>query len=132
MAFEKGNQLGVGYGRPSLTPAQRKLSLATRTQFKVLIQSYMVLTPKEIEEKLEEGNLPVIDITVLRHLKDMSKHGSMERTDWTIDHVMGTRPKESKVTVTANRGIDLSKLSKEQMDQIEKIAITAEIADEPE
>lgn len=118
--FQKGNQLSKGKGRPPMTAAQKALALENRTELKNVMSKYMTLTAEEIELTLEDKSLAVIDIAILKHLQDMVKHGSMERMDWIVDHIMGSRA--TKVEVKATSGIDLSKLSEEELLNLQNIA----------
>jgi len=125
--FKKGNKAAVGHGRPPMSPEQKALALTTRTQFKNLLCQYMTLTKKEITALLKT-DLPVIDIAVLRHLKEMHTTGSMDRIDWTSDHVMG-KPQQT-TNINLNNGasdtnlVDLKKLPKEKL-----VALSAILGD---
>jgi len=124
--FKKGNQLAVGHGRPKMSAEQKALALKTRTQFKEILSAYSALTLPEIKVHLIEKLLPAIDMAVLKHLEQMIESGSMERVDWMADHIMGAKPKQSEVIVTARKDVDLKKVSPEQLEQLKKIAASNE------
>lgn len=122
--FKKGNTLSKGYGRPKMTDKQKALALTTRTQFKELLTKYMTLTLSEIEELLEAAELPIIDLTVLKHLRVGLETASSERMDWSIDHIMGLRPTKSQLELSgglANKNkLDISKLTTEELKVLKK------------
>lgn len=124
--FQKGNKLAVGKGRPPMTPEEKALALGSRTDFKTILSKYMTWTMKEVEELLDDaeriGDYPMIDVAVLRHYLHMAKFGDLERMDWSADHILGAIPKQTEVTVTARKEVDLKKMSPEQLEQLEKIA----------
>lgn len=122
--FQKGNQLAKGNGRPPMTAEQKAMALQTRTDFKNILTKYMTLSLDEMETLIEEEGrtLPVIDVAILRHYIKMQEHGDLERMDWSADHIMGAKPKQSEVIVTARKEVDLKKMSPEQLEQLEKIA----------
>jgi len=124
--FQKGNKLGKGYGRPKMSDAQKLMSIKSRTMFKELLAQYMTLTLPEIKVILAAKELPAIDMAVVKHLEQMIETGSMERVDWMADHIMGAKPKQSEVTITAKRGIDTKKLSDAELEQLKVIAEKSE------
>lgn len=117
--FQPGNQLAKGRGRPAMTEDQKALALTSRTELKNVMVKYMSLSPEEVEELLEENKLPVIDIAILRNLKKMHEDGSMDRADWILDHIMGSRAK--KVEVKNTSPINLKNLSKQQLKNLKDI-----------
>jgi len=125
--FKKGNKLGVGHGRPSLSAEEKALRLTTRTQFKTLMSKYASWTPEEVNAHIENcKNLSIMDMAVLKHLSLMNEQGSSERMDWVLDHITGMRPKQSEVTVNQGKTLNLSKLTKEQLTQIKQMVIDQE------
>ena len=122
--FAKGNQLakGHGYGRPRLTPEEKALSIATRKEFQMLLSKYSTWTLQEVENQLQKNkDLPILDMAVLRHLKNMNEVGSMERVDWTLDHIMGSRPKESTININSGQTLDLRSLSPEKLEMVRQL-----------
>ena len=124
--FQKGNKESVGIGRPKMTEEQRAFSLKTRTQFKLLLSKYSSLTLKEIEKEIEKKTLPVLDIAVLRHLKEMATSGSMDRVDWTANHILGKEKETTNINLTGGLEntdmIDVKKLSKEELLALKEIS----------
>jgi hypothetical protein len=123
--FQKGNTISKLGGRPTLTPEQKALRLTTRTQFKTLLAEYSALTLDEIRELIKEAKLPIIDMAVLKHLQESFTNGSMERIDWTTNHIMG-KPKETTNLhlsggVQSSDAIDVKKLSKEDLLALKEI-----------
>ena len=124
--FKKGNKAGTGYGRPTMTPEQKALALASRTQFKTVLTQYSTLTLREIKKLLKSANVPVLELAVLRHLKELAENGSMDRADWTLDHMLG------KVNTTTNlnlsggldntNAINLKDCTKEELLLLKKLA----------
>lgn len=121
--FQKGNKAGVGHGRPSLTEEEKKLSIATRTEFKTVLMKYSSWTREEIKNALESKSLPIMHEIILKHLLEGLESGSMQRVDWTLDHIMG-KPKEVshvKVHAVTENQIDPRKLSKEDLLALKEI-----------
>lgn len=117
--FQPGNQLSKGKGRTPMTPEQKALALSNRTELKNVMVKYMALSAEEVKQLLKENTLPVIDIAILRNLQRMHQEGSMERADWILDHIMGSRAK--KVEVKNTSPINLKNLSKEQLKNLKEI-----------
>jgi hypothetical protein len=125
--FKPGNKLGVGYGRPSLSSEEKALRLTTRTQFKNLMSKYASWTPEEVRAHLENcKDLSIMDMAVLKHLELMNDQGSSERMDWVLDHITGSRPKQSEVTVNQGKTLNLSKLTPEQLVQLKEMVANQE------
>jgi len=124
--FKKGHKKSVGHGRPKLTKEQLAMQLTTRTQFKALIAQYSVYNLAEIKVFLKEKKLPAIDMAVLKHLEHMIEAGSMDRVDWTANHILGKEKETTNINVSGTMEnteiIDLKKLSKEQLLALKEIA----------
>jgi len=125
--FQPGNKLAKGNGRPAMTPEQKTLALTNRTELKIVMTKYLTLSPQEVDGLLQENNLPVIDIAILRNLKQMHEQGSMDRADWILDHIMGKQA--AKVEVKNTTPVDLSKLSVEELEHLKSIALKMESND---
>lgn len=127
----KGNTLSVGHGRPKMTEQEKALSLSNRTQFKILINKYMGWSKEKIAESLSDSKLPIIDIAVLRCLKEAAESGSMERIDWAVNHVLGKEKEKTHLHVSGNvdntSTIDLKKLSKPELLALKAMAEKNEI-----
>lgn len=123
--FEKGNKASVGNGRPKMTPEQKQVAMMTRTRFKTILNQFMDLTLAEIKKELKNENRTILELSVLKHLKAMHENGSMDRVDWSLDHIAGPRPKKSEVKVSGEmqqtNKLDLSKLSPEELLALKKM-----------
>lgn len=117
--FKKGDNTmqKLKAGRKAMTPEEKALALASRTQFKLLLAKYASWDIDQVEKALEERILPVLELGLLKHLKELMTNGSMDRVDWTLNHMLG-KPKETshvKIESVGGDEIDTSKLSKQEL-----------------
>lgn len=121
MAFEKGNQLAKGHGRPRMSETEKKLVMAKRTELKIIMAQYMSYSLKEVRELIatREEHLPVIDMMILKALVKGYESDQMVTIDWITDHVMGSRAK--KVEVKNTSPINLKNLNKKQLENLKEI-----------
>lgn len=121
--FKKGNTASKGFGRPRMTPEQKALAMTSRTKFKTLLALYMTWTEADIEQALENNNLPILDMAVLKHLQAMKQGGSMDRVDWSLDHLLGKPVQAQKLTIEneSSSPFDLSKLTDDELLQLKAI-----------
>lgn len=124
--FEKGNTAAAGHGRPRMTPEEKQVALMTRTRFKTILNRFMDLTLDQISEELKNPNRTVLEISVLKHLDEMHRNGSMDRVDWSLDHIAGPKTKKSELKLSGGvqqtQKVDLSKLSDEELLALKNIA----------
>lgn len=117
--FKKGNTKSVGFGRPALTEKEKELSLRTRTQFKNILNKYMLLNVSELKKLLKRKTIPALDLMVLQAIKNTIDSGETQKIDWCLDHVLGKTKDETHIslrgTVDNTNSIDLKKLSKEEL-----------------
>lgn len=123
--FQPGNSLG---GRPRMTKEQKALALSTRTQVKIVMTEYLTLTVQEINDLLDAAELPIIDMMILKALRNGYTSDQMVTTDWILDHVMGKQA--TKVEVKNTTGVDLSKLSTKEIENLKAIAEKAGSSDD--
>lgn len=125
-SFKKGHKGHTGGGRPKLTAAQKELSLKTRTDFKNIINKYLMLNLPQIRELLHDEELPVLDMMVLKNLELTYKMGSPNNIDWHIDHVVGKPKVESTLHLQGNLApvsVDPKKMTKKQLEDMKKLMI---------
>ena len=120
--FKKGNQLAKGHGRPPMTPEQRALTLATRTDLKLLMAKYLAFTIPEVMEALEDENLPAIDIGILRNILKASEDGSLERMDWMTNHIYGKEATKIDIDQKNTNQINLKNVSTADLIKLKEIA----------
>ena len=127
MPFEKGNKLGVGHGRPRLSKEEKAMRLANRKEFNELVNKYMSWTEEELcRHKDKCRDLTALDHAVIKQVILMMETGSMERTDWVVDHAVGSRPKESTVNINAGQTLDLRTLSPEKLALVKQLLTEGE------
>jgi len=118
-SFKAGNKSSVGHGRPKMSATQKELSITTRTKFKTILQEYSALTLEQIKKHLDDQKLPVIDLAVLRNLEYAVEAGSMDRIDWTLNHMLGKQKEEQNInlrgTVESTSKLDIDSHSKEEL-----------------
>lgn len=126
---------GAKGGRKRMSKEEKALALSSRTQFKLCLAKYANHTLDDIKKLLAQAKLPIIEMAVLRHLQEAFTNGSMDRIDWTANHIMG-KPKEVQhhriESTLETTGIDLKKLNSEQLEQLAKIVEAAEASDKKE
>lgn len=125
--FKKGHKKTPNAGRPSMTPEQKQVAMMTRTKFKTILNQFMDLTLGQISEELKNPNRTVLEISVLKHLDEMHRNGSMDRVDWSLDHIAGAKPKKSEMKLTGNmqqtKKIDLSSCTTEELKLLRKLSV---------
>lgn len=123
--FTKGHKLSVGHGRPPMTELEKARALTTRTQLKIVMTKYASWTEAELDAALEARTLPIIDIAILTTIRNATGTGSQAQIDWVLDHIMGKPAEEKNINLRGGLDntskIDLKKLNKEQLLQLQKM-----------
>lgn len=124
--FKKGHKKSVGFGRPKMSKEEKALAIQTRTEWKKILNRYLTLSKEELKEIKKDPKLPILDSMVITSLMNTDSEGTQSRIDWFLNHVLGKEIEESTLNLNANvdttTTIDLSKLSKEELLNLEKIA----------
>jgi len=115
--FKKGNKESVGIGRPKMTEEEKELSLKTRTDFKVMLDKYMITEPKQLTKLLKSKTIPAIDAMIIRSLLNAINSGDSTQINWFLNHSLGKEKETSNVHITGSmeNSIDVKKLSKEEL-----------------
>jgi len=95
--FKKGNKKAVGFGRPKLTEAEKELTLKTRTQFRNILNKYMITDQKELEKLYKSKNLPVLDGMVIKSLLNAFRTGDQTQMNWFLNHSLGKEKETSHI-----------------------------------
>ena len=100
--FTKGHTKSKGYGRPALTPEQKELRLKTRTDWKNLIDKYMVQSIADLRKLYKSSNLPAIDGMTIKAIINAHESGDSAGINFFLNHALG-KPKEvTNIKVTGN------------------------------
>ena len=128
--FKKGHKESVGFGRPKMTEAEKELSLKSRTQFKTIINKYMIQDKKELMKIYRGAKTPALDCMIIKSILKSLETGDQSSINWFANHILG---KEKETThlelsggVESTTGIDLKNLSKEQLVALKEIAEQSE------
>jgi len=123
--FKNGNQDSKGYGRPKMSDAEKELSLKTRTQFKAILDRYLILDLKEVRKLLKAKTIPMIDLMVLQSIKNSYESGNQSQIDWLLNHSLGKPKEETTINLKTHHDniepINVNDLTKEELLQIQKI-----------
>lgn len=100
--FKKGNQASKGFGRPPLTDEEKALQLKNRTEWRALLDRYMIKDLKELKALKKKGELVAIDAMVVQSIINAVESGNTQNINWHLDHSLG-KPKEvTNIKVTGN------------------------------
>lgn len=122
MPFEKGNKIGKLGGRPRLSKEEKAMRLANRKEFNDLVNKYMSWTLEELQAQIRNcKGLTALDHAVINQVILMMETGSLERTDWVVDHAVGSKPKESTININAGQTLDLRTLSPEKLALVKQL-----------
>ena len=94
--FKKGKS-GNPFGRPKMTEAEKELSLQTRTQFKTMLNKYMITDEKELKKLGRRTDVPAIDAMVIRSLLNVINSGSQSEMNWFLNHSLGKEKETSHI-----------------------------------
>ena len=120
--FKKGNQLSKGNGRPKMTPEQKALALSTRTDLKNLMAKYLSYTKEQLEQEIENPDLPMIDIGIMRNILKAGEQGDLERMDWMTNHIYGKEASKIDIKQQNTGQIDIKKVSDSDLIKLKEIA----------
>jgi len=124
--FKKGNKDAVGFGRPKMTEAEKELSLKTRTQFKGIINKYMIQSKKDLLKIYRAANTPALDAMIIKSIIRTLETGDQSHINWFANHVLGKEKETSHIALTGSMNttsaIDLKNLSTEDLLALKTIA----------
>lgn len=124
--FKKGNTASKGYGRPKMTEAEKELSLKTRTQFKNILNKYMISTKAELSKLYRAKDTPAIDKMIIKSLIKTIESGDQSQINWFLNHSLGKEKEESHLHLTGQmentNSINLKNLSKEELIALKSMA----------
>lgn len=124
--FQKGHRESVGFGRPPMSAEERELSLKTRTQFKNMINKYMLLNITDLKKLLKRKTIPVIDLMLLQTIKNSVDDGDSVKIDWFMNHVLGKEKETTHIdlrgSVENTNAVDVRNLSKEDLLKLKEIS----------
>lgn len=92
--FKKGVS-GNPFGRPTMSDAEKDLSLKTRHQFKMILNKYMITDEKDLKKLYKSSNLPVLDGMIIKSLLNTFESGDQAQMNWFLNHTLG-KEKETK------------------------------------
>ncbi len=124
--FKKGHSKSKGFGRPPMTDAEKELSLKNRTEWKALLNKYIVTSEKELKALVRRTDLPAIDAMVVRSLVNTISSGDQSGMNWFLNHAMGKEKETSHINLTGGmentNSINLKNLSKEELVALKAMA----------
>lgn len=95
--FKKGNKESVGIGRPKMTEEEKELSLKTRTDFKVMLDKYMITEKPELKKLLKSKTIPAIDAMIIKSLLNALDSGDPTQINWFLNHSLGKEKETSHI-----------------------------------
>ena len=117
--FKKGHKKSVGFGRPPMSDAEKELSLKTRTQFKNILNKYMITDEKELQKLYKSKKLPILDGMIIKSLLNVFSSGSQAELNWFLNHSLGKEKETTNINLTGGmentNTVNLKKLSKEDL-----------------
>ena len=124
--FKKGHKKGVGFGRPKMTEAEKELSLKTRTQFKTIINRYMLLSKAELNKLYRSTKTPAMDKMIIKSVLKATESGDQSSINWFINHVLGSQKETTNINLTGSMentsSIDVKNLSTEDLLALQELA----------
>ena len=100
--FTKGHDKSKGFGRPAMTDAQKELSLKTRTQFKTMLNKYMVTDLADLKKLLKKTKVPAIDAMIIKSLVRAIESGDQSQINWFLNHSLGKEKETSHINFSGS------------------------------
>lgn len=123
--FEKGHTRSKGFGRPALTPEEKELSLRSRTQFKGIINKYMLMPNAELAKIYKARNTPALDGMIIKSIQNARKSGGQENINWFANHILGKEKETTHINLNSSSEntemVDIKNMSTEDLVLIKEI-----------
>ena len=117
--FTKGNTASKGFGRPKMTEEEKELSLQTRTQFKNIINKYMIHNKAELRKIYRAAKTPALDCMIIKSILNALEKGDQSMINWFANHVLGKEKEVAHVHLSGgtenNTSINVNDLTKEEL-----------------
>lgn len=124
--FKKGHKESVGFGRPPMTEAEKELSLQTRTQFKNIINKYMIHNKAELRKIYRSAKTPALDCMIIKSILNALEKGDQTMINWFANHVLGKEKETTHIHHTGQMentsSIDLKNLDTEDLLKLKELA----------
>lgn len=99
--FKKGKS-GNPFGRPKMSEAEKELSLKTRTQFKNILNKYMISSEKELEKLYRDKSLPAIDGMIIKSMLNAFRSGDQTQINWFLNHSLGKEKETTNINLSGS------------------------------
>lgn len=117
--FTKGHTKSKGFGRPTLTEAEKELSIKTRTQFKTMLDKYLVRELTDLKKLVKKTSIPAIDAMIIKSLIKTIESGDQTGINWFLNHSLGKEKETTNINLTGGmentNSINLKNLTKEEL-----------------
>ena len=124
--FKKGNKKSVGFGRPPMSEAEKELSLTTRTQFKTIINKYMVHSKAELNKIYRAKDTPALDCMIIKSIQRALENGDTTHINWFANHVLGKEQETTNINLTGGmentNSIDVKDLTPKELLALKELA----------
>lgn len=124
--FKAGHKKSVGFGRPAMTEAEKELSLKTRTQFKTIINKYMITKKSELRKIYNAADTPALDCMIIKSILKALDSGDQSQINWFANHVLGKEKETTNINLTGSMentsSIDVKNLSTEELLMLKELA----------
>lgn len=122
--FKKKNTKSKGFGRPTMTDAEKELSLQTRTQFKTMLNKYMITSKADLSKMYRAKDTPAIDKMLIKSMLKAIESGDQSQINWFLNHSLGKEKETTNMHITGSmeNSIDVKKLSKEELLALKELA----------
>lgn len=111
-----------------MTEEEKALSLKTRTQFKTILNKYLILPKKELRAMARKADIPALDAMLIKSLIKTFESGDQTQINWFLNHVLGKEKESTNINLTGSMEntntskVDPSNLTKEQLLLLKEIA----------
>lgn len=107
-----------------MSAEQKYVAKLTRTRFKTMLNKYAGLTLTQLDKELQKKNLTVMEVMVLKFIKEAVKQKKTSDMDWILDHLNGKLSQTQNLNVKTesdDKGLNLSNLSTEELIQMKEL-----------
>ena len=123
--FTAGHTRSKGFGRPALTPEEKELSLRTRTQFRGIINRYMLMSNAELAKIYKARNTPALDGMIVKAIQNARKSGDTTNINWLANHILGKEKESTNINLNSNIEntdmVDIKNMSNEDLIAMKEI-----------